>query len=512
MKVYSCGTDWCALRTRKALPALISCLVVATLAGGQTLVRDIKAPASKPPGVNFTPPQDFVAQTLPFATATGDFNGDHVIDLAVISVGAVPAAGTNGTTVSTGISVLLGNGDGTFRPAVNYPAGNTPISIATKDLNGDHILDLVVADEIGRTVMVFIGNGDGTFKAGVSLPAGQAPRHVAIGDVNLDGKRDLVVANNNGNDVSIFLGNGDSTFKPYVGYPAHTHPKSVAIGDFNNDGKPDLAVANHDTSDVSVLLGNGDGTFQTAVNYPVGLNPRDVKVADFNKDGKMDLVSADGGANTASVLLGNGDGTFKTAVPYVTGGSPRSVDVADLNGDGITDIVAANYSSSSVSVLLGNGDGTFQPAVKFMTEVIPTSVTVNDYNGDGKPDLAVTIGGSNTAPNDVVSILLNIPAVVSPTSLTYGSLTVGTKSLPKIVTLSNTGASSLPILSILTSGANPGDFQQTNNCGSSVGAGASCSITVLFIPTAVGTRTANLVISYSGPGSPQTVVMTGTGK
>ena len=137
---------------------------------------------------------------------------------------------------------------------------------------------------------VLLGNGDGTFKGAASYGAGSSPFSFAVGDFNGDGKLDLAVANYGTNYATVLLGNGDGTFKGAVSYSAGSYPVSVAVGDFNGDGKLDLVVANQDSGDVSVLLGNGgDGTFQVAGTHSVAGSVLDsVVVGDFNGDGKLD--------------------------------------------------------------------------------------------------------------------------------------------------------------------------------------------------------------------------------
>jgi hypothetical protein len=342
----------------------------------------------------FLAPLAFDAGTQPWSVAVGDFNGDGKQDLAVANV------------QSNNVSVLLGKGDGTFLPAVNYAAGPYANSVAVGDFNGDGKLDLAVAGVSG--VSVLLGNGDGTFMAAVNYSAGGTS--VAVGDFNGDGKLDLAVAGGSG--VRVLLGNGDGTFQAAVNYAAGPYASSVAVGDFNGDGIPDLAVANLGTyplfndSSVSILLGQGDGTFLPAQSYAAGNNAYSVAVGDFNGDGKQDLAVTNYGG-TVSVLLGNGDGTFQTAVNYAAGGANYSVAVGDFNGDGKPDLAVANntypyytYPNGKVSVLLGKGDGTFQPAVNFATGGQSASVAVGDFNGDGKPDLAVANYGGG------VSVLL----------------------------------------------------------------------------------------------------------
>jgi hypothetical protein len=197
------------------------------------------------PAVNY--PTGIVAASI----AVADLNGDGRLDLAV--------ANEN----SDNVSVLLGRGDGTFQASVNYPAGPGPAGIASGDFNGDGKLDLVVANagsSFGTTVSVLIGNGDGTFQAPVSYPAGDEPFSVAVGDFNTDGKLDLVVADSRssvGNTVNLLLGNGDGTFQTAVPYTVGTGAVSVAVADLNSDGLLDVAVANITSNNVSVLLNAG---------------------------------------------------------------------------------------------------------------------------------------------------------------------------------------------------------------------------------------------------------------
>src|SRR5207249_3382514 len=161
-----------------------------------------------------------------------------------------------------------------FAPARrDFPAGTAPVSVAAGDFNGDGQLDLAVADNGAKAVSVLLGNGDGTFQAARAFPVGDYPRSVVVGDFNGDGKLDLVLTNPNVDTLSVLLGNGDGTFQDPTTFAAGTSPYSVAVGDFNGDGKLDLAVADrghpesHIAGAVSVLLGNGDGTFQAPLTF-----------------------------------------------------------------------------------------------------------------------------------------------------------------------------------------------------------------------------------------------------
>ena len=154
----------------------------------------------------------------------------------------------------------------------SFSSGLYPNSIAVADVNLDGKLDLVIANTTsgsttGQTVTVLMGNGDGSFRAPVSYATGTSPYAVVVADFNGDGKPDLAVANGGSNTVSILRGNGDGTFAAAVNYATGSYPDGLAIGDFNGDGKLDLAVVNDYSSNVSIFLGNGDGTFGAATNF-----------------------------------------------------------------------------------------------------------------------------------------------------------------------------------------------------------------------------------------------------
>ena len=346
---------------------------------------------------SFAAAANYGAGTNPASVAVGDLNGDGRPDLAVAN------------NAGNDVSVLLGNGNGTYQAAVNYAAGSSPASLAIGDLNGDGRQDLAVANQGSNDVSVLLGTGNGAFTAPASYTVGSYPFCVVMSDFNNDGQLDLAAANVGSSNVSVLLGHGDGTFAAAVNYSAGNGARSLAVGDLNGDGKADQAVANGNSYSYSLLLGNGDGTFGPTAGFFVPSPPVAVAIGDLNGDGKLDLAVAesDGGV---MVLLGSGNGTFTygpDAVSYATGSYPFSVAIGDLNGDGRPDLALANYGDNNVSALLGNGDGSFQTAINYGAGTYPLSAAIGDLNGDGRLDLAVTNSGSND-----VSVLLNTSPMI----------------------------------------------------------------------------------------------------
>ena len=312
----------------------------------------------------------------PASVAVADLGNGHPDIIVANEGGGVGVLSEEGT-----VSVLLGNGDGTFQPQQTYDVGDHPDSVAVADLGNGHP-DIIVANYEDDTVSVLLGNGDGTFQPQQTYDVGEQPYSVVVADLG-NGHPDIIVANSEGNTIGVLLGNGDGTFQPQQTYAVGDSPRSVAVADLGN-GHPDIIVANSYDNTVGVLLGNGDGTFQPQKTYHVGDNPESVAVADLG-NGHPDIIVANG-----TVLLGNGDGTFQPQQKYAVGDYPSSVAVADL-GNGHEDVLVANTMGDTVSVLLGNGDGAFQPRQTYNVGDLPDSVAVADL-GNGHADIVVADG------------------------------------------------------------------------------------------------------------------------
>jgi hypothetical protein len=364
-------------------------------------------------------------QNQPFAIGGTFPSGTQVSTERSVAIASAYLDTDNNLDVVTGdasptISVLLGNGDGTFKPKVNYPGCNTgkALQIILADFNRDGVTDIALgcSDGTNGGLVVNLGKGDGTFQTSpAAYPTGDVAG-IAIGDFNGDGLFDIVVTNRSQKNVTFFIGNGDGTFTKEtktIATPDLAH--GVVVADFNMDGFDDVAYAvdtavpNSSLSDLYVSLGNGQGAFQTPT-APVATEIGEfLTTGDTNADSFPDVVSCsitrpNSGNNNVGpslfVLLGKGNGTFQPTTTY-TSDIPSDPHLADVNGDGIPDIIAGG--SSGALVYQGNGDGTFQPYQEPSIGGFALTYAVNagDYNNDGNADL---IGTDADTPRAAVSL------------------------------------------------------------------------------------------------------------
>lgn len=473
------------LATDIATASTASITVTNPAPGGGTSLPALFPVTRSTTGV-FMSRNDTTVNPSAMAVATASFRSNGIADLAIANS-------------SNSVDVLLGNGNGTFQAAVNYPiTSGYPIGIISADVNGDGKPDLVLLLNHTNMVQVMLGNGDGTFTVNQQFGTGHNPQWLAAADVNNDGKLDLLVANYKDNTVSVLLGNGDGTFQTQIPYGTGVNPDGIAIGDFNDDGLLDLAVTNANDSTVSILLGTGNGTFATHVDYPTAGLPTGVVTADFNKDGILDLAVVTASGNV-SVLLGSGGGKFAAYVDYPVSVNPQMIVAADFNGDGFLDLANVNYTNNSVSLLLGTGTGTFKAQEIFPTNTNPGWLAVADFNNDGRQDLAVidtTVGG--------LTILSQNLLTVSPTILTFPKQEAGFPSTAMTLTLRNTSTATIGFGAPSIVGPNAGDYSiptSGTTCTTSLAAGKTCTIAVIFNPQDENSRTAQIYIPLTAGGS-----------
>jgi len=412
--------------------------------------------------MSFLEHSDFLAGDAPSSVAAGDFDLDGHTDLAV----------TNHE--SADITILLGDGTGSFTEGepvligAELPAAVVPSVVKVGYFDDDERLDLVVASDVDDSVTVLLGNGDGTFQERSRIVVGKGPEGLVAIDVNGDGKLDIATADTFDETVSVALGNGDGTLRQPRAFPIGDGPWGIAAGDLTRDGRVDLAVSLIGDNVVVVMIGDGSGSFQipcvgdcnrngrvtidelvkgtnialgkvnlsdcpafdrnddglvtvdemirgvngalngcTVDGFLAGPSPAALVIDDFDDDGSTDIAVANDGSDFVSVLFGDGFGMF---IPqdFSVGEVTRGLATADIDGDGELDLVTANRLANSVSVLTGKGDGTFETPRAFAVNIAPSGgltcegIALADFNEDGRPDVVTANDGS-----DDVSVLLN---------------------------------------------------------------------------------------------------------
>lgn len=272
----------------------------------------------------------------------------------------------------------------------SYPVGKNPTTVTTADFNHDQITDLITTNISSNTISVLFGNGDGTFRDQVQIKVCQEPRSLAINDFNNDGHLDLVLACSGSDQVSILYGRANGTFEEGAQYPVHRTPVSVASEDINGDGHPDLAVALRNDK-IKIFLGSTDGAFRPTAQYEYGDTPTSVALKDLNQDDKPDMIVTYGGPmlSAVSLWIGNGDGTFREPKNYKTGRRPLGVSFADFNNDRMLDLLVINGEGDSFTTFLGNGNATFQPGKDFGADASPNFGMARDFDGDRIADVAI---------------------------------------------------------------------------------------------------------------------------
>ena len=338
-----------------------------------------------------------------------DLNGDGKVDLA--------GAGANV------VSVMLGNGNGTFQAKTDFPVATQTQAVAAGDFNNDAKIDLVVTlNDPQLSLALLTGTGSGTFNPPTYFPntSGFDSPVIAATDLNRDGKLDLVVMHSLAcftapctvaHSITVLLGNGNGTFGMPNEIDVATSPTAMAVNDFHGDGIKDVAIGGGNT-ELSVLLGVGDGTF---VRQPlVTLVPggdlfsacNDIGVGELNRDGKKDLVVPLGNGEGNAILIGNGTGTFQVTsrIQIDETFAPLHVAVADYNLDGLLDIARTmgDGTNGLMQIMNGNGNGTFQAPFRYLVPPPQSSIggiviITADWNNDAKPDITFVVGGASAA-------------------------------------------------------------------------------------------------------------------
>lgn len=459
----------------------------------------------------FAQAQQYATGGLPQSITIGDFNRDGNLDIAT------PNAGDNT------VSVLLGNGDGTFKPHVDYPVGNKPYDLKTADLNGDGILDLAVVNLQGSSglpsgsISVLIGNGDGTFQTQVAYEAPGGPNAVGVGDLNGDGHPDLVTSDGGG-AFTVLLNSGTGTFPTHVSYPScHFPAYVVGLADLKNNGNLDAIIPNFGCTEVTAAFGNGDGTFVKIPSFfPVDTNPDALGVADLNGDGLLDIVVLDEFSNPpqATILLQspNPEPTiFPTYVLYT------SVEVGKSSPASM--ITVTNKTSSAITMNAPSIGGTDPAVFTISSNNCPSSLasqascqlgvtftpqTYTDYVADvlindSGGEQAVQLNGTGLVNFDLSSDNLQFPL----------TLIGQTSTLP--VTMTSISNAPIAIDSVEIGGADPTEWSEMNNCGSVLNAYQSCQFEITFAPDTYGGQAGTVLIFTNSTTPKRAIALRGTG-
>ena len=349
----------------------------------------------------------------------GDFNRDSHLDLV--------------TGGKSAIYFFPGSGDGTFGTAIStITESGVEGGLVAGDFNGDGILDLAVTNPLLNTVSILIGNGDGTFQSAVDYATGTDPTTVVTSDFNADGKLDLAVLDGSGATVSILKGNGDGTFKTHVEYPAALSGTSLAFGDYNGDGIPDIAVLDTQctsgscatSGSVNILIGNGDGTFQGQLDFAAEASPTQLATTSLPLNGS----SPTGMAQIAVISYSQSTLSLLTPVISQSGGNPVPAAISISPAHAIA-------GSGSFTLTVNGNNFVLVSTVTFGGVAEPTSFVNASQLTAAIPSSAITTVGSvllsvsSPAPGGGTSnalsfsVLLPPPAISSlvPASVVAGS-------------------------------------------------------------------------------------------
>lgn len=355
-------------------------------------------------------------------TATGTYTDGSIQD--VTSSVAWASSQTSVATIGASDGFATAVAGGTTAITASQGGAGSPVAIAAGSLNTktDSTPDLVIASQINNSVTVLLGNGDGTFtnpKTAVTYAVGNQPTGIVLGtfNANTDGNLGFVVTNFADNSYSVFNGNADGTFTEVKGSPFHlpsgaTGPIAITSADFNGDGKPDLAIVNQTTNNVTILQGNGDGTFKEFSKSPLGTGKFPVAIANGTLAGSTGpgLAVANQSDDSVSVFLGNGDGTFNVASqsPLAITSAPNGVTIGDFGGTGLGGIAVTSGGSGTVVVYIDLGSGLFTEALEPPAGTNPDAILAGTFTGNALPDVVVT--------NDITGAVGDVTLLISPTS------------------------------------------------------------------------------------------------
>ena len=512
----------------------------------------------------FQPAVAYGVNGNPIFIRTADLDGDGNLDLVV------------GAFDGPSVSVLLGVGDGTFQPAQNYTAGNQGSDVAIADFNNDGKLDLIATSQGDNNLYFLAGVGDGTFLPAQAIPIGLRSSVVGVGDFNADGKLDLAIATNSAEIAIILgNGDGTFQAAQQQAFSNAFFSFELAVGNFNTGGGLGIAVADNNSGTVGIFIptlsispgsfdfGNQavgaasaaqdfritNSTSQTVTFTTIGFTGTDS--GDFSDITDCGTTLASSAVCTVHVTFTAGAVGARSGTLSLSDDAPGTPQTVGLTGTGVnapavrlsaTTITfpgeTVGMASTPQSVTLTNtgnvtlnianiavtgtnaGDFTLAPAGSCgATVAVHDTCTIKvtfTPSAVGARSAAVTLTDDALDSPESITLsgqgLLQPTADLSATNLTYAGAGVGSTSASQTVTLTNNGNAPLTITGIVAGGTNSGDFAVSNTCTSPIAAGAHCSISATFTPTASGARTATVTISDNAASSPQVITLQGAGQ
>ena len=351
--------------------------------------------------------------TQAYGGIASDLNGDGWLDITIVN------------EITADLRVFLNKADGTglFHAFIQptFPVRDRASPSEPTDFNRDGHVDICVANIDDNSVSVLLGNGDGTFGPQQVIPVGVAPRGIAVLDV--DGDADLDIVNTNSgsgtSNMTLMVNPGNGVFGPARFFAAGMgSPWALGAADMNADGIPDLVAGSRADAEIVVLTGDGTGFFTPSTPQNVGGAVWMLVCGDVNGDGTDDVATINSDNNSGAILFGDGAGGLGLPQLYSADPFGLATDLGDVNGDTWPDWITSSFSGNW-RLNMNDGDGTFT----FAREFIPTSTSscslALDIDNDGDLDLALI---DEIADEVIVMQNSGIVALGSPPRVPDGGL------------------------------------------------------------------------------------------
>ncbi|MCP3981619.1 MAG: hypothetical protein GY716_20155 [bacterium] len=331
----------------------------------------------------FLPLGELTVEGFPLFVTIDDVDGNGLPDLIYTDF------------LAPSVNVWLGNasggfGDGNAASSIT-PVGSDPRWVAIDDFDDDGRRDLAVAAAGADTVSLLLGEGDGSFEADSVIDVAAGPRSIAVGDFDSNGSPDLAVVSLDADLLTVLINDGDGRLSRTRELSVGDDPEALIAAQLDRERSVDLAVVSGFNDAVRLMLGDGIGDFERAPEVAVGRSPTDTVLADLDGDDVPDIVTADFGGATLSILAGDGIGGFTPRAQLDVGQGPRAVAVAHFDDDDLADLAVANLLDDTVSILLADRRGGYTPSVESPIDVggSPFALLARDLDGDGNADLVV---------------------------------------------------------------------------------------------------------------------------